>query len=160
MKINELLNSIELSKEEPVVEKVSSEKVDLTSITKTAEYLEKLSAPDRLIDELAKIAVLQDFMEKNSGWLSRTKSHWGAGSARLEAKAAAKEIEAAKYEKLTKERLEKAEKIREGMIGSTEGDFSKGLLLGGGATAAGALAYKYYTDKQKAANQGGYYGNA
>ena len=64
----------EESKDESKVEE-SVNQVDLDEVEKTAELLDHLSQEDTAVDEIAKLAVLNDFMvnqtsniEKVAGW--------------------------------------------------------------------------------------------
>ena len=64
----------EESKDESKVEE-SVNQVDLDEVEKTAELLDHLSKEDTAVDEIAKLAVLNDFMvnqtsniEKVAGW--------------------------------------------------------------------------------------------
>ena len=76
MDLQDLINQAaqEESKEESKVEE-SVTLVDLDEVEKTAELLEHLSEEDTAVDEIAKLAVLNDFlvnqttsMEKCAGW--------------------------------------------------------------------------------------------
>jgi hypothetical protein len=64
--INDVLREldVELNDPTPTIEKVAKlENAETLEPEKVAEYLESLASPDSILDELAKLAVLQDWVE-------------------------------------------------------------------------------------------------
>jgi len=63
MKISDFIEPENISEEE------NSEGVNLEEVIKTAELLEAFSEEDTLLDDLAKLAVLQDIIGTNKKYL-------------------------------------------------------------------------------------------
>jgi len=163
MKIGELLLNIEDTSTEDKKIEETTHIIDLSEVEKTAEVLEKLATPDRFIDQLAKLAVLKDYLEKNAGiWqAAKTKKNEILGSfsdlsqaeknlrkIRRLNKAETINLEAAKVEKRTEKLKKLTDQVKEKENPGRQ-NFMTGLFTGAAGTGASALAYQHLKEKEK-----------
>jgi ethanolamine ammonia-lyase large subunit len=131
----------------------NEEVLNLEEVEKTAEVLEKLSEEDTLLDDLAKLAVLQDVLGKNKEYLEKQASFLGFGEKTTKQLAKATKAKAAKDLSVA-EILDEASKLEleaKNLRGRAEARLSGGqgsllssaapFIVGGAAGAAGAGVY-------------------
>ena len=150
MKISDFIDNIE------DVEDSGTTPVDLDDIEKTAELLEQFAKEDTLLDELAKLAVLQDVVGNNKEQLEKIGVRiFGMGErsakqlANFEKSVAQKELRLAEIAEDTRKINAEAEKLRQKSKAMADKADNGGSMLdsavpyvvGGAAGALGAGAY-------------------
>lgn len=153
------------------------EALDLGEVEKTAELLEAFSEEDTLLDDLAKLAVLQDIVGQNQvelekvGWRIGTAKHgFGAMSDMQKANKQRRKADkllrvnevkhdAAKLQLEAEELARKSEKLSNKDGESMLGDSVVPFIVGGGAAAAGTGIYMKKQQDKKINEIAQYYEN-
>jgi len=151
--------------------------LDLSEVEKTAELLEAFSEKDTLLDDLAKLAVLQDIVGQNQAELEKTGYRIGGAKigfgvmsdmqkANKERRAADKLLrvnevkhDAAKLKLEAEELARKSEKLSNKDGESLLGDSVVPFIVGGGAAAAGTGIYMKKQQDKKINEIARYYEN-
>lgn len=145
-----------LDSDQDSVEKTASSNA-LEEVDQTIEMLEKLATPDSVIDELGKLAVFVEELEKRSGVLDSFSASREERSARRALQNARKRQKAARYTVEAEKIEQEAARILSGKapkMGVAGKILAGAALLGGGALLGSALSGPNTKDLETAYMQG------